>query len=1024
MSHSGTFDSQVAITGLSGRFPKTKDFDALWDNLRDGAELVSFFTHDELLAEGVDIAELKNPHYVRAKATLEDIASFDAAFFGMNPREAEIADPQQRIFLECASEALERAGYSPERFHGRIGVYGGENINTYFLINLLSNPAAIKSVGAYQLLIGNDKDFLSTMVSYKLNLTGPSITVQCACSTSLVAVHLAYQALLNGECDMALAGGVSVKVPHRSGYLYLEGSIQSPDGHCRPFDAKAQGTLDGNGAGIVVLKRLSDAIVDGDNILAVIKGSAINNDGSQKVGYTAPSIEGQSEVIAEALAMAGVTADTISYVEAHGTGTSLGDPIEIAALTQAFRKTSQGRQYCAVGSLKSNLGHLDAAAGVAGLIKTVLQLQHKQLVPSLHFEEPNPKIDFVNSPFYVNTKLEEWPSAGGPRRAGVSSFGIGGTNAHVVLEEAPEREPSGSSRRWQLLTMSAKTPTALEAATANLGEHLKRNEEEKLADVAYTQAMGRTGYKHRRAVISERREEALAALGGQGVQGVGVFHGVAEGERGVAFLFPGQGTQYVGMGRELYEREEVYRREVERCAKQLRGKLGLDLREVLYPEGGEEKAGEELKQTRLTQPALFVVEWALAELWRSWGIEPEGMAGHSIGEYVAATVAGVLKLEEALEVVAERGRLMQQAECGAMLSVPLEEGEVRGLVGEGLWIAAVNGPGLTVVSGREERVAELQERLRERGVEGRRLETSHAFHSGMMDGVLEEFRGVLQRVELKAPRKRYLSNVSGTWIREEEARDANYWVRHMRETVRFGANVKELLGDGERVLLEVGPGNVLGGLARRQGAREVCGSLRGAQEVGSDQERMARSLGRLWVGGAKVDWTGYYQGEQRHRVVLPTYPFERQRYWVEAGGGKAAAAAAAASSAAPLQKKPDVADWFYVPSWKRSAPPHFASDGVLQGVPAMIFLDQLGLGMEVSKLLRQAGQEVVEVLPGQSFTRESSSRYIVRPDNSADYDALLKDLALRRLSPRLICHLWMVTAGQVSRTFSTGARKS
>src|SRR5438034_6164337 len=534
MSHSGTFDSQVAITGLSGRFPKTKDFDALWDNLRDGAELVSFFTHDELLAEGVDIAELKNPHYVRAKATLEDIASFDAAFFGMNPHEAEIADPQQRIFLECASEALERAGYSPERFHGRIGVYGGENINTYFLINLLSNPAAIKSVGAYQLLIGNDKDFLSTMVSYKLNLTGPSITVQCACSTSLVAVHLAYQALLNGECDMALAGGVSVKVPHRSGYLYLEGSIQSPDGHCRPFDAKAQGTLDGNGAGIVVLKRLSDAIVDGDNILAVIKGSAINNDGSQKVGYTAPSIEGQSEVIAEALAMAGVTADTISYVEAHGTGTSLGDPIEIAALTQAFRQTSQRSQYCAVGSLKSNLGHLDAAAGVAGLIKTVLQLQHKQLVPSLHFEEPNPKIDFVNSPFYVNTKLEEWPSAGGPRRAGVSSFGIGGTNAHVVLEEAPEREPSGSSRRWQLLTMSAKTPTALEAATANLGEHLKRNEEEKLADVAYTQAMGRTGYKYRRAVISERREEALAALGGQGVQGGGVVHGVAEGGRGVA----------------------------------------------------------------------------------------------------------------------------------------------------------------------------------------------------------------------------------------------------------------------------------------------------------------------------------------------------------------------------------------------------------------------------------------------------------------------------------------------------------
>src|SRR5579859_683524 len=606
MSHSGSFDSQVAITGLSGRFPKSKDFDALWDNLRDGAELVSFFTQEELLTEGVDIAELKNPRYVRAKATLEDIVSFDAAFFGMNPREAEIADPQQRIFLECASEALERAGCSPERFHGRIGVYAGEGINTYLLMNLLSNPAAIQSVGAYQLLIGNDKDFLSTMVSYKLNLTGPSITVQTACSTSLVAVHLAYQGLLNGECDMALAGGVSVKLPHRSGYLHLEGSIQSPDGYCRPFDAKAQGTLDGNGAGIVVLKRLSDAIADGDNILAVIKGSAINNDGSQKVGYTAPSVEGQAKVIRAAQAMAGVTADTISYVEAHGTGTSLGDPIEIAALTQAFRQTTEGRQYCAVGSLKSNLGHLDAAAGVAGLIKTVLQLQHKQLVPSLHFEEPNPKIDFLNSPFYVNTKLQEWPSTGGPRRAGVSSFGIGGTNAHVVLEEAPEREPAGAGRKWQLLTLSAKTETALKETRRKLAEHLERHGEEQLADVAYTLQVGRTARKYRQVLLCEDREQAVRALRGEDPRRV--WSGAPEnGNRPVIFLFPGQGTQYVNMGRELYEQEGVYRQEVERSAELLQG-LGLDVREVLYPlRGRESTARERLKQTEVTQPALFTV---------------------------------------------------------------------------------------------------------------------------------------------------------------------------------------------------------------------------------------------------------------------------------------------------------------------------------------------------------------------------------------------------------------------------------
>ncbi|TLY18004.1 MAG: type I polyketide synthase, partial [Nitrospirae bacterium] len=827
---------EVAIIGMAGRFPGASNVNELWRNLRDGVESVISFTDQELLAGGVDPALLVDPNYVKAGTFVEGADLFDAAFFGFNPREAEITDPQQRLFLECAHQALEMAGHDPQAYRGLIGVFAGSTMSTYLANNLYRNPLVMQSVSRLQILLGHDKDFIPTRVSYKLNLKGPSVNVQTACSTSLVAVHLACQSLLERACDIALAGAVSLHFPLRSGYAYEEEGILSPDGHCRAFDAKARGTVGGNGVAIVVLKRLTEALADGDRILASIKGSAINNDGSLKIGYTAPSVDGQSEVIVAAHALAGVDPADITYVETHGTGTLLGDPIEMAALTEAFRQTSEKRQYCAIGSVKTNVGHLDAAAGVTGLIKTVLQLQHKQLVPSLHYEEPNPKIDFVNSPFYVNTKLQEWKSEGRPRRAGVSSFGIGGTNAHVVLEEAPEREASGGARGLQLLTMSAKTPTALEAATANLGEHLKRNAEQKLADVAYTQAVGRTGYKHRRALVCETREEALAVL--EGRAGQGVFGGVAEGERGVAFLFPGQGAQYVGMGRELYESEEVYRREVERCAKQLRGKLGVDLREVLYPQGGgEEKAGEELKQTRLTQPALFVVEWGLAQLWRSWGVEPEAMAGHSVGEYVAATVAGVLEWEEALEVVAERGRLMQEAEPGAMLSVPLEEGEVRGLVGEELWIAVVNGPGLTVVSGREGCVAELQERLRERGVEGRRLETSHAFHSGMMDGVLEEFRGVMQRVRLKAPRKRYLSNVSGTWIKEEEARDANYWVRHLRETVRFGENVKELLGDGQRVILEVGPGNVLGGLARRQGAREVYGSLRGAQERGSDRER-------------------------------------------------------------------------------------------------------------------------------------------------------------------------------------------
>jgi len=1000
-------DSQIAVIGCSGRFPQSKNLDDWWSKLRDGVELVSFFSENELLAEGVEPAHLHSPNYVRAKAILDAPESFAATFFGFSPREAEIIDPQQRIFLECAYEALESAGYSPDRFQGRIGVFAGVSLNTYLLNNLLSNQAAIEPVGGYQVMISSDKDFLGTLVSYKLNLKGPSMTVQTACSTSLVAVHMACQSLLSGECDLVLTGGVSVKVPQKSGYLYQEGSIMSPDGHCRAFDAKAQGTLDGNGAGVVVLKRLSDAVRDGDKILAVIRGSAINNDGSQKVGFTAPSIQGQSEVIAEAQAMAGVTADTISYVEAHGTGTPLGDPIEVAALTQAFRATSEGRQYCALGSVKTNVGHLDAAAGIAGLIKTVLQLEHKELVPSLHYEKPNPKIDFASSPFYVNTKLQEWKANGGPRRAGVSSFGIGGTNAHVVLEEAPEREASGESRPWQVLPVSAKTETALEAAAANLGEHIKRNEGEKLGDVAYTQGVGRSGYKHRRVVVCETREEAQAALEGQANQRV--FTGVAEGERGIGFLFPGQGAQYVGMGRGLYEREKVYREEVDRCAEQLRNKLGMDLREVLYPAAGEEeRAREQLKQTRVTQPALFVVEWGLAELWRSWGVEPEVMAGHSVGEYVAATVAGVLELEEALEVVAERGRLMQEVERGAMLSVPLEEEEVRGMLGEGLWIGAVNGPGLTVVSGGEERIEELEQALKSRGVEGRRLETSHGFHSGMMDGVLEEFRRVMQGVGLKAPRKRYLSNVTGTWIREEEATDPGYWVKHLRETVRFGENVKELLCQ-DWILLEVGPGNVLGSMARRQGAREVYGSLRSAQETGTDQERIARTLGRMWVSGVAVDWEGYYRGEKRHRLALPTYPFERQRYSIELGKRKPAADFAEAS--VTPQKKTDVADWFYMVSWERSQPIY--SEQTFTGLEKteswLVFQSADGYGEGLAEQLRAAHQDVVCVIPGPEYVRLDERTYVVPSANSDSYKLLLRDLRQQGRTPTRIVHLWNVS---------------
>ncbi|PYJ60495.1 MAG: hypothetical protein DME24_09155, partial [Verrucomicrobia bacterium] len=584
MNPSESQTESIAIIGLAGRFPGAKNLAEFWRNLREGVESVSFFQDEELQASLLDGPPPKdNPNFVKARAVLEDADRFDAAFFNVNPKEAEIMDPQHRVFLETAWEALENAGHNPDTFGGLIGLFAGSSMNTYLLSNLIPHRDLIGLVGGFQIMLASDKDYLPTRVSYKLNLRGPSLTVQTACSTSLVAVCLACQNLLNYQCDMALAGGVSITFPQKKGLLYQEGGIISPDGHCRAFDADAGGTVSGDGVGIVVLRRLSDALADSDHICAVIKGCAINNDGSLKIGYTAPSIDGQAEVIAMAQANANVDPDSISCLEAHGTGTPLGDPIEIAGLTKAFRAGTTATGFCAIGSVKSNIGHLDAAAGVAGLIKTVLALQHQQLPPSLHFQRPSPKVDFANSPFYVNDKLREWKPGRTPRRAGVSSFGIGGTNAHVVLEETPAAEPSGQSRPWQLLLLSAKTESALETSAANLAEYLRKNSEINLADVAFTLQAGRKPFGHRRMALCRSVPEAVQALAGRDAKRV--FDGQpGEEQPRVAFMFPGQGAQQVGMGRELYQTEAVFREQVNRCCEILQPHLELDLRTILYPE--------------------------------------------------------------------------------------------------------------------------------------------------------------------------------------------------------------------------------------------------------------------------------------------------------------------------------------------------------------------------------------------------------------------------------------------------------
>ncbi|HEX4494252.1 MAG TPA: amino acid adenylation domain-containing protein, partial [Thermoanaerobaculia bacterium] len=824
--------------------------------------------------------------------------------------------PQQRIFLECAWAALEDAGYDSLRVPGPVGVFASLGFSRY--LHQILTSVGPEAVGGLDLLLGNDKDFLATRVSYKLDLSGPSLTVQTACSSSLMAVHLACQNLRLGACDMALAGGVSIALPQGAGYLYEEGGIASPDGCCRAFDEAARGTVGGSGTGIVVLKRLEDALAHGDTIHAVLLGSAANNDGSSgKAGYTAPSIAGQAAVISAALADAGVSPESIAYVEAHGTATPLGDPIEVAALNLVFKGAFRGETgrtgYCLLGSVKTNVGHLDAAAGVTGLIKTVLALEHRQIPPSLHFTAPNPAIDFAAGPFRVADRLTDWTTEGGPRRAGVSAFGIGGTNVHAVLEEAPAAAASGPSRAWQVLLLSARTPTALDRMADALADRLENDPTLSLADAAYTLRVGRRPFAHRRAVLAATREEAVEALRTQGPQRVWTATARDAGRRNVAFLLPGVGDQYPGLARGLYQDEPVFRQEIDRCAELLLPHLGLDLREVLFAEETAEEAapaglnlrallgrgglqGERetaararLRETRIAQPTMFAVGYALARLWMSWGVRPAALLGYSLGEYTAACLAGVMELPDALALVARRASLIGELPPGALMAVPLSEEETRARLSSDLSLAAVNAPAVSVVAGPPEAIAGLEQRLADEGIPCRRLQADQAFHSWMMQPVAARLRELLAAIPLAPPRIPYLSNVTGTWITVAQATDPGYWVSHLVSPVRFAGGVAELWREPGKVLLEMGPGQTLGSLALQRmppdGAGVVLSSLRHELDRQPDQSFLLQTLGRLWLSGAEIDWSGFHDGERRRRVPLPAYPFERQRYWVEPGIG-------------------------------------------------------------------------------------------------------------------------------------------
>ncbi len=1012
----GSAETDIAIVGLAGRFPGAPDVATFWKNLRDGVESVTWLTDDELRAAGVPDELLADPDYVRASYQMPDMAGFDAGFFGFAPREAAIMDPQQRHFLELAWTAMEHAGHAPERFGGSVGVFAGCGANIYMMLNLLTNPELVENVGLFLLRhTGNDKDFLATRVSYLMNLRGPSVNVQTACSTSLVAVHMAVQSLLSNECDMALAGGTTVKQPHPVGYLYKEGEIVAPDGHCRSFDAKAEGTVFGSGAGVVVLRRLADAIRDGDTIHAVIKGSAINNDGAQKVGYLAPSVDGQAQAVAEALALADIDPESIQFVECHGTATPVGDPIEVAALTQAYQGAGAERTgYCALASLKSNVGHLDTAAGVAGVIKTVEALKHRQIPPSLHYTEPNPAIDFASSPFFVNDTLREWTTDGGPRRAAVSSLGAGGTNAHVIVEEAPALPPSGPSREHQLYVLSAKTPTALDTAAANLVAAL-RTSQDAPADVAFTLAQGRQALAHRRAVVAKSAAEAADLLDRNDPKVVPTAQ-VSDRKRTLAFMFAGGGAQYAGMGADLYEGEPVYRAAVDECIALLQPQLDWDLKTLLLaPPADRERLGEELERPSRSLPCLFITQYAMARLCLAWGFEPQAMIGHSMGEYTAAHLAGVFSLADGLALVTLRGKLFERIPPGGMLSVPLAAEELQKRLPAELSIAAINAPELCVASGPLQALDALEKALAADEIDCRRVRINIAAHSAMLEPILTEFGAFFRRITLSPPTRPFVSNVTGDWITPEEATSPEYWVRHLRHTVRFADGIGVLLRDEGRVLLEIGPGRVLATLASlhsdRKADQPTLTSMRHPDEAGSDVAHALTMAGRLWLAGVTPNWNGLWKGERRRRIPLPTYPFEHQSYFIQPGKG-------AVTSKPSLTRRNDVGQWFYETAWERA--PLAGRTALAAGTRWLVFRDEQGLGASLAARLGRDGT-VISVLPGTNVRQVDATTYQVNPDQPDQMTELVAALVKDGGVPARIVHTW--NAGPASAGDQSNGRE-
>lgn len=1017
-------DNDIAIVGMAVNLPGASNLSQYWENLRDGVETISKLNRSDLLEAGEELSRINHKDYVASAAKLDGYKMFDADFFGLSPKEAAIMDPQHRKFLETSWEALETAGHPPENFDGRIGVFAGSGMGSYFYFNVCSNPDLVDKTGMFLLRhTGNDKDFMATRLSHILDLKGPSINLQTACSTSLVATHYACQSLLNGECDMALAGGSTIELPHGRGYIYEEGEILSPDGHCHAFDHRAKGTVFGSGAGVVVLRRLADAIADGDHIWGVIKGSAVNNDGSAKAGYLAPSVDGQATAISEAQAVANTPAGTIDYVECHGTGTYLGDPIEVAALTEAFRHTTDKTGYCHIGSVKTNIGHLDTAAGVASLVKTTLSLHNQQIPPSLGYEKPNPAIDFEASPFKVNAKLQDWASNSSPRRAGVNSMGVGGTNAHVVVEEAPKQAPyEASDWPFHILTVSGRSKSALNANAKALAAHLRAHPEQELADISFTLKEGRRHFEHQRILVANSHEQAAELLETNDPQHVSTHKSIA-GKAEVTFMFPGGGAQFVGMGQGLYETEPVFQEWVDRGFDILQPELDLDIRALWLPEDDVVGDAEErLKQPSIQLPLIMIIEYALAKLWMSWGVRPTALVGHSMGENTAACLAGVLSFKDCIKLIHLRGQLFDTVPAGGMMCIRLPVGYVRNMLGDNLDLASVNAPELSVVSGPDAALAQLQDQLAEHSIDFKRIPIDIAAHSRMLDPILEKFRGYLQTITLNPPELPIVSNSTGTFLTDDEATNPEYWVNHLRGTIMFADCITTLATEPNRIYLEVGPGKALSSMAAMNDKinhLHTFSTLRHPDQDIADDVYFVSVLARLWATGVNIDWEQIWGSARRNRVVLPTYAFQQSEYFIERQK-----TITQSVSNDLLTRTEDIADWGYRPVWHpRLADCVFDVEADLALTDKqtwLFFIDKIGVGSSIAKNLRMAGHNVIEVHTGDDFIRESDSVYLLAPERGREgYDALIKDLVSRDIIPNHIVNFWLLTQDEQSRPGSS-----